>query len=173
MTGTAAALLLLIAMAFVSIPMARARYGARAQAAAEAELDRQGVPTRVLAENKLRFDAGGHETAVPVGVALTLAVLAALNLTGNAWGATLSWIVLPVVLLGNVLILHSRLTAVRTVQAHFAKSGDATLQRIDVVALLDAAEKAFPSWVLPGLQNVRHAVVTAGSIALLVLPALA
>ncbi|MET9665106.1 hypothetical protein ABZY19_07000 [Streptomyces sp. NPDC006475] len=47
------------------------------------------------------------------------------------------------------------------------------MQRIDVVALLDAAEKAFPSWVLPGLQNVRHAVVMAGSIALLVLLALA
>ncbi|MFD3440424.1 hypothetical protein ACFWU3_23275 [Streptomyces sp. NPDC058685] len=173
MTSIAAALHLLIATAFVSIPMVRARYGARAQAAAEAELDRQGVPATVLAENKLRFDAGGHETAVPLGVALTLAALAVLNLTGNALGATLSWILQPIVLLGNVLILHSQLTAVRTVRAHFAKSGDATLRRIDVVALLDAAEKAFPSWVLPGLQNVRHAVVMAGSIAVLVLLAFA
>ena len=169
MTALAAILQLLIALAFVSIPLVRARYGVRALAATESELDRQGVPRAVLAENKIHFDADGHETVVPVGVALVMAILAVLNLSGNSWGESLSWILQPIVLAGNLLILYSNLTAEKSVRAHFAKTGDITLQRIDVKAMLTAAEKAFPSWVLPGLQNVRHAVVMAGSIAVLAL----
>ncbi|MFI9581940.1 hypothetical protein ACIHCQ_08860 [Streptomyces sp. NPDC052236] len=169
MTGFAAALQLLIALAFLSIPMVRSRYGAQAQVAAEAELDRQGVPSTVLAENKIRFDAGGHETLVPASVALIMVAVAVLNLPGSSWGELLSWIVQPLILCGNLLILHSQVNAVKSVTAHFVKTGDATLRRIDVKALLVAAEKAFPAWVLPGLQNVRHTVVMAGSIAVLIL----
>jgi hypothetical protein len=38
------------------------------------------------------------------------------------------------------------------------------LARIDVPALLDAAERGFPRWVFPTLQNARHTVVFGGSI---------
>ncbi|MFI6775953.1 hypothetical protein [Nocardia sp. NPDC050412] len=52
------------------------RYGAAAQTAADAELARQGVRPRVLAENGMRFDAGGHETWAPVGIALVMTAIA-------------------------------------------------------------------------------------------------
>ncbi|MFJ6757387.1 hypothetical protein ACIQNK_20470 [Streptomyces sp. NPDC091273] len=164
-----AALQILIALAFLSIPLVRSRYGARAQAAVEAELGRQGVRTTVMAENGMRLDAGGHETWAPVGIALALAVPAVLSLAGNSWGETLSWVVQPLVLLVNCVILYSNLTAVPSVTAAFAKSGDAELQRIDVRSMLAAAEKGFPRWVMPYLQNLRHGVVFAGSLAALVL----
>lgn len=169
MNALIAALEVLIALAFVSIPVIRARYGARAQAAAEAELARQGVPGTVLAENGLRFDAGGHETAAPVGIAAVLIALGALNLFGVTWGETLTWILQPLLILGNGAILYSQLTAVKSVEAAFAKKGDPQLTRTDVPALLAAAETAFPAWVMPGFQNLRHAIAFGGSAAILIL----
>ncbi|MFV2178136.1 hypothetical protein ACFHW2_04235 [Actinomadura sp. LOL_016] len=121
---------LLVAAAFVTIPMVRHRYGPAAKAAAEAELARQDVPTTVLEENGLKFDAGGHETAAPVAIAA---------------------------------ILYSQLTAATSVRAAFERKGDPTLPRIDVRAPLEAAEGAFPRWVMPTLQNIRHTIVFAGS----------
>lgn len=172
MTTLAAVLQLLIALAFVSIPMVRSRYGPRAQAAAEAELACQGVPGTVLADNKLRFDAGGHETAAPVAIASVLVALAALNLIASPWAQTLTWILQPLVLIASGLILYSQLTAVKSVKAAFDKKGDPMLQRIDVPALLTAAELAFPSWVFSKLQYARHAVALGGSVAILILLAI-
>ncbi|GAA2378701.1 hypothetical protein [Nonomuraea africana] len=171
MITLAAVLQILIALAFVSIPLVRARYGAGALAATEAELDRQNIPRSVLAENNIRFDASGHETWAPLSIAVLVTALAVLNLTGS-WGETLSWVLQPLVLLVNLFILYSNLTAERSVRAHFAKTGDPVLQRIDVKAMLGAAERAFPSWVLPGLQNLRHVIVMGGSVAALVLLAI-
>jgi len=172
MNATIASIQVVIALAFVSIPVIRARWGAAAQSAAEAELTRQGVPTTVLAENKLRFDAGGHETAAPASIAAVLVALAALNLFGSPLGETLTWIVQPLIILINGAILYSQLTAVRAVESAFAKKGDPMLLRIDVPAFLTAAEKAFPSWVFPSAQNVRHVIAFAGSAAVLVLLAI-
>jgi hypothetical protein len=163
----AAVLQLLVALAFLTIPLVRHRYGARAQATAEAELKRQGTPTAVLTENKISFDASGHETIVPATVALVMTILAVLNLSGSHWGEVLSWIFQPIVLGGNFLILYSQLTAAKSVKAAFERKGDPILQRIDVRALLDAAENGFPTWVMPILQNIRHAVVFAGSVLVL------
>jgi hypothetical protein len=163
----AAVLQLLIALAFLSIPLVRHRYGASAKVNAEAELERQGVPIAVLEENKLSFDASGHETIVPALVALVMTTLAVLNLSENHWGQALSWVFQPIVLCGNFLILYSQLTAAKSVKAAFARKGDPMLQRIDVRALLKAAENGFPTWVMPILQNIRHTVVIAGSVLVL------
>ncbi|MFI1284751.1 hypothetical protein ACH4U5_29055 [Streptomyces sp. NPDC020858] len=135
-----ATLQLLIALAFLSIPLVRSRYGSRAQAAVEAELGRQGVRTTVMAENGMRLDAGGHETWAPAGIAASLAVPAVLGIAGSSWDETLTWIVQPLVILVNCVNLYSNLTAVPSVTAAFAKSGDAELQRIDVTSMLRAAE---------------------------------
>ncbi|WP_336208551.1 hypothetical protein [Nonomuraea sp. LPB2021202275-12-8] len=162
MLVSVAVLQLLVALAFVSIPVVRHRFGDSAKVNAEAELTRQGVPVSVLEENKLSFDASGHETAAPATVAVIMAVLAALNLAGSPWGEVLTWIFQPLVLIGNALILYSQLTAAKSVRSAFARKGDPMLARIDVPTLLRAAESGFPSWV-PILQNVRHTVVFAGS----------
>jgi hypothetical protein len=162
MLVVAAVMQLLIAVAFVSIPVVRHRYGAVSKAAAEAELARQGVPGTVLADNNINFDASGHETAVPVTVAAVMLVLAALNLAGNPWGQTLSAILMPLVLIGNGLIVWSNLTAATSVRAAFKRKGDPALLRIDVPALLKAAESGFPSWV--GIQQyIRNTIVFAGA----------
>ncbi|MEU7804234.1 hypothetical protein AB0J14_18025 [Micromonospora arborensis] len=167
-----AAMQLLVAAAFVSIPLVRHRYGTSATAAAEAELKRQGVPPGVLAENGMRFDAGGHETAVPVTVAAVMVALAVLNLAGGPWAEVLTWIFQSVVLLGNGLILYSNLTAAKSVRAAFVRKGDPMLARIDVPALLKAAEDGFPAWTWT-LQNARHVVVFGASIITLAVLAVA
>lgn len=163
MTAFVATMQLLVAAAFVSIPLVRNRYGAAATAGAEAQLRRQGVPTTVLADNGMRFDAGGHETAAPVAVAAVMTVLAGLGLAASSWAGPLTWVFQSLVLLANAAILHSQLTAEKSVRAAFARKGDPVLARVDVKALLTAAEAGFPSWVWT-LQNVRHAVVFGASI---------
>lgn len=159
---------LLIALGFLSIPLIRHRYGPAARAAAEAELVRQDIPVTVLADNRIRFDASGHETLVPATVAAIMVTLAGLNLADSGLGRVLTWVFGSLVLVGNALILRSQLTAAKSVSAAFARKGDPVLSRVDVSALLGAAESAFPTWVIPGLQNVRHTVVFAGSILALV-----
>lgn len=159
----AAAMQLLIALAFLSIPVVRHRYGPTANAAAEAELARQGVPRTVLNENKLTIDASGHETAAPATVAAVMVLLAGLSLAGSSWGQVLTWVVQPLVLAGNGLIVYSQLTAAKSVQAAFRRKGDPMLARIDVPALLKAIERGFPRWVMPTLTNIRNTVVFAGS----------
>ncbi|MFC9892839.1 hypothetical protein ACFVMC_04015 [Nocardia sp. NPDC127579] len=159
---------ILIALAFVSIPLVRHRFGGDAAAAADRELTRQGVRPAVLAENGLRFDAGGHETWAPVSFAALMLIAAALNLAGSEWGQTLSWIFQAIILLANALIIYSNLTAVQSVTAAFAKKGDPELARIDVRGFLDAAENAFPRWVMKHLTYARHAVVFGGSLLVLI-----
>ncbi|OLT16054.1 hypothetical protein BJF79_18520 [Actinomadura sp. CNU-125] len=163
MPTLAAVLQLLVAVAFVSIPLVRHRYGPAAKAAAEAELARQDVPATVLEENGLKFDASGHETAAPVAIAAVMVAAASLNLAGHDWGRPLTWVFSSLVLLGNAVILYSQLTAAKSVRAAFVRKGDPALLRIDVPALLGAAEGAFPRWVMPNLQNIRHTIVFAGS----------
>jgi len=168
MYAIAATAQLLVAASFLSIPALRHRFGAStAKANAEAELTRQGFPTTVLAENKLTFDASGHETIVPATVAALMITTAALNLTSTHWGQVLTWVFSSLILVGNALILWSQLTAVQSVEKAFHRKGDPMLQRINVKALLDAASSGFPTWT-PTLQRARHTAVFAGSaIALL------
>ncbi|ONM49033.1 hypothetical protein [Nocardia donostiensis] len=168
MSTIAALLQLLIAAAFVSIPIVRHRYGAAAKAHAETELRRQNVPVTVLEDNNLSFDASGHETAAPVAIAAVMTVLAGLNFAATPWGQTLTWAVQPLLILGNAMILYSNLTAARSVTAAFARTGDPILARIDVPALLRASEQGFPRWVMPILQNIRHAIVFLGSVLVLI-----
>ncbi len=168
MLTVAAIAQLLIAAAFVSIPLVRHRYGAAAKAAAEAELNRQGVRPGVLAEHGMRFDAGGHETWAPLSIALVMVALAGLNLASVPWGQTLTWICQVLVVIVNIVILYSNLTAAKSIEHAFAKTGDPELARIDARRFLAAAENAFPRWVMPWLQNARHAIVFGGSILVLV-----
>ncbi|WP_194817020.1 hypothetical protein [Nocardia sp. XZ_19_385] len=166
---TAAAIAqILIALAFVSIPLVRHRYGADAQVAAEKELARQGVRPEVLRENGLRFDASGHETWAPVTFAALMVVAAGLNLTAAGWAEPISWVFQIVILLANVLIVYSNLTAVSSVTAAFTKKGDPELARIDVKAFLDAADHGFPRWVMKQLTYARHTIVFGGSLLVLI-----
>ncbi len=162
MNALAAVCQLLVALAFLSIPLVRHRFGPDAKAAADAELTGQGVRPAVLEENGLRFDAGGHETWAPVAVATVMGALAVLNLTGNTWSATLTCVFQCAVIVMNVLIVYSNLTAVQSVTTAFRRKNDPELARIDVAAFLKAAEGAFPSWVRL-LQKARHAIVFGAS----------
>ncbi|MEH6376678.1 hypothetical protein V7793_20455 [Streptomyces sp. KLMMK] len=162
MNTLAAVAQILVAAAFASIPLLRHRFGAAAKTAAVAELQRQGVRPAVLEENKLRFDASGHEWWAPGGFAAAMVAAAVLNLAGSSWGTTLTWVFSSIALLANVAILQSQLGAVKSVRAAFRRKGDPELLRVDVPAFLKAAEGAFPAWTRV-LQNVRHTVVFAGS----------
>jgi hypothetical protein len=162
MNALAAVMQLLVAVAFVSIPLVRHRYGTVAKAAAVAELRRQNVRPEVLEENRLRFDAGGHETAAPATVAAIMIGTAALNLAGTGLAPLMTWIFSSLVLLMNAGIVYSNLTAVKSVQAAFRRKGDPELARVEVAPFLEAAENAFPHWVR-AQTYVRNTVVFAGS----------
>ena len=168
MTVAIAALQVLVAAAFVSMPIVRARYGPTAMAAAQAELRRQDVRDTVLHENGMRFDAGGHETAAPVSIGVVMLTLATLNVLGAAWASPLTWVFQTLVLLANVVIVYSNLTATKSVQAAFARKGDPMLARVDVPALLKAAEDGFPNWTWT-LQTARNVTVFGASALVLLL----
>ncbi|MGW3607775.1 hypothetical protein [Micromonospora sp. NPDC005161] len=167
MNTLAAVMQLLVAAAFVSIPLVRHRFGPVAKAAAEAELRRQNVRPGILEENRLRFDAGGHETAAPVAVAAVMTATAALNLADADPAQLLTWIFSSLVVLMNVVIVYSNRTAVKSVQAAFRRKGDPELTRIQVEPFLAAAEGAFPRWVR-AQTYLRNTVVFAGSAVALV-----
>ncbi|MEV4495621.1 hypothetical protein AB0J84_07945 [Micromonospora arborensis] len=172
MHNLAAAMQLLVAAAFVSIPIVRHRFGHVAKDAAVAELRRQNVRPAVLEENKLRFDAGGHETAAPVAVAVVMTTIAALHLAGSDLAQMLTWIFSSLVVLMNLVIVYSNLTAVRSVQAAFRSKGDPELARVEVEPFLQAAENAFPRWVR-AQTHLRNTVVFGGSAIALVAVSLA
>ncbi|WP_280457825.1 hypothetical protein [Nocardia carnea] len=156
-----------IAAAFVSMPLVRHRYGRTAMVEAQNELARQGVRTTALRENGMRFDASGHESAAPIGIAALLLTVAGLNLAGVAWTAPLNTVVFALVLLGNAVIVYSNLTAVESVRAAFRRKNDPELMRVDVAALLRAAEAGFPAWTWT-LQRSRNVVVFAAAAAAIV-----
>ncbi|MFI6789790.1 hypothetical protein ACIBG4_20935 [Nonomuraea sp. NPDC050383] len=167
MNTLAAIMQLLVAVAFVSIPVVRHRYGHVAKAAAVAELRRQNVRPEVLEENKLRFDAGGHETAAPATVAAVMAVTAGLNLADAGLAALMTWIFSSLVLVMNAGIVYSNLTAVKSVETAFRRKGDPELARVEVAPFLKAAEDAFPRWVR-AQTYIRNTVVFLGSTIALV-----
>ncbi|GAB2880210.1 hypothetical protein [Streptomyces mayteni] len=121
MSNLAGIMQLLVAAAFVSIPVVRHRFGPAAKAAAVAELRRQRVRPEVLEENRLRFDAGGHETAAPAAVAAVMVAIAAPNFAGSDLARPLTWVFSSLVLLMNAAIVYSDLTAVRSVEAAFRR----------------------------------------------------
>ncbi|QIP87846.1 hypothetical protein GLX30_31745 [Streptomyces sp. Tu 2975] len=162
MNTLAAVMQLSVAAAFLSIPLVRHRFGPAAKAAAVTELRRQNVRPEVLEENRLRFDAGGHETAAPAAVAAVMTVIAALNFAGAGQAQLLTWIFSSLVVLMNAAIVYSNVTAVQSVEAAFRRKGDPELARVEVAPFLRAAEDAFPRWVR-AQAYLRNAVVFAGS----------
>jgi hypothetical protein len=167
MNTLAAVMQLLVAAAFVSIPLVRHRFGSVAKLAAETELRRQNVRPEVLVENKLRFDAGGHETAAPVTVAVVMTAIAALNIAGAGLAQPLTWIFSSLVVLMNAVIVYSNLTAVKSVEAAFRRKGDPELARVQVAPFLRAAEDAFPRWVR-AQTYLRNSIVFGGSAVALI-----
>ncbi|MGW7286113.1 hypothetical protein ACWGH4_11545 [Streptomyces sp. NPDC054847] len=170
MNTLAAVMQLSVAAAFLSIPLVRHRFGPAAKAAAVTELRRQDVRPEVLEEKKLRFDAGGHETAAPAAVAAVMTVIATLNFAGADQAQLLTWIFSSLVVM-NAVIVYSNLTAVQSVEAAFRRKGDPELARVEVAPFLRAAEDAFPRWVR-AQTYLRNTVVFAGSTVALVAVAL-
>jgi hypothetical protein len=160
-----------IALAFLSIPLLGLVYGGEVQAAAAAEVARQGQSPDVLAANGLSFDEAGSALWAPAAIAALVAAIGVIALLGRRIGRLLSWIVLPVVLAGNFLIIASNAAVTQAVQGLLDDSGDAALQSLDAQALVDAAYSAYPDW-LPALLGFRFAVVTLGCVLAVVLLAL-
>jgi hypothetical protein len=168
----ASILQLALAATFLLIPIIASRYGTRAQRAAEAEVVKQGFPPEVLAQHRVRFAESGVETLLPFAIALCLVALAALNLAGSDAGRIASWIFQPLLFVAGSFITAGQVFTVRYIESAFKKSGDATLQRINVRAFVDAARQAFPAW-LPYLIVVRFVLVTVGSLLVIILLAVA
>lgn len=120
-----------------------------------------------MEENKLRFDASGHETAAPATVAAVMTATAALNFAGVDLAQLLTWIFSSLVVLMNVAIVYSNLTAVKSVEAAFRRKGDPELTRVEVAPFLQAAEDAFPRWVR-AQTYLRNTAVFGGSAVALI-----
>jgi hypothetical protein len=158
----------LLAAAFLIQTTLAYRYGAKAQRAAEAEVVKQGAPATVLAQQQVNFEERGVEIVLPVAIAMVLAALASLNLAGNGTGRILSWIFQPIVLVAGGLVMSRQVFAVRYLEAAFSRSGDATLQRLNVRAFVDAALGAFPPW-FRSLVATRLVLATVGSLLVIAL----
>jgi hypothetical protein len=91
-------------------------YGAQAQEAAEAEVARQGVPAGVLAQNRVNFKERGVEILLPMSIAVCLATLATLNLTGSGFGRILSLTFQPIVLVIGGVVTGFQVFAVRYIE---------------------------------------------------------
>jgi len=61
---------------------------------------------------------------------------------------------------------------VRFTESAFKKSGDTAGQKIDVKAFINAANSVFPAW-LRYVMLIRFALVTAGSMLMVILLAMA
>ena len=158
----------LLAATFLIIPIVAYLYGDNAQRAAEAEVVEQGFPVRVLAQHRIRFAESGVETLFPFAIAGCLATLASLNLAGSEVGRIVSWIFQPIVLVGGGFITAGQVFSVQYIESAFKKSGDTTLQSINVRAFVDAASGAFPAW-LRYLVATRFVLATVGSLLVIIL----
>jgi hypothetical protein len=167
----AAVLHFAIGLAFASIPIVGLVFGADVQAAAEAEVARQGQDPNLLAANGVAFDEHGVAIWAPFAIAAAIVAVGALVLAGRRIGPVLSFIALPLVLVGNALIMASNATAAAKVQALFNASSDAAVRSLDAAAILDAAFAAYPDW-LPVLEGIRFALVVVGCVLGVILLAL-
>ncbi|WP_460530722.1 hypothetical protein [Flindersiella endophytica] len=159
---------MLIAAGYLIAPTLGLLYGDDIRAAAGAELARQGLPATVLTAVGISFDESGYATVVPVLVALVTATLGVLNLAGRRPGWILSLVCQPLVLVGDLLILLTQVNRTRLLQSAIQQSGDPTVRKLDVPALLQAVESVYPSWE-PVATGVRYAVVSLGSILVITL----
>ena len=153
----AALLQFALAATFLIIPIIAYRYGANAQRAAEAAVVKQGFPAKVLVQHQVKFAERGVAALLPVGIALCLATLAALNLARSEAGRTFSWIFQPILLVAGSFITTGQVFPVRYIESAFKKSGDAMLHRINVRAFVEAASAAFPNLAAPPHRRSLHA----------------
>ncbi|MER6952256.1 hypothetical protein ABT294_50430 [Nonomuraea sp. NPDC000554] len=161
-TVTLAGLLqVLFALAFLIAPVAGLIFGADVQAAAEAELTRQGLSPSILAQNNVHFDEGGYALVLPVSTALIAGLLAWLNLAGKRAGRILTLILQPIFLALDVFILTSQASKVQYLQSIVGEGANAQ-------AVLDAADHAYPAWLLP-LSEGRLIFTPLASIAVIIL----
>jgi hypothetical protein len=94
---------------------------------------------------------------------------AGLNLYGSRAGRVLSWVFQPMLFAAGALIVPGRVFVAPLLEA--AVAGDAVLGRADVPALVDAAMRAMPGWLIPA-NVAKLALTTVGSALVVVLLAL-
>lgn len=143
------------ALAFVAMALLAYRYGSDAQAAAEAEVARQGDPPHLLDRARVNVRESGAELALPLGIALALAVLGTLNLAGSGTARVATWTFQPPLLVAGGFVTAGQVFAVRFVRSAFLKSGDQDLKLMNVERFMEAATSEFPAVVpLPGRTSL-------------------
>jgi hypothetical protein len=128
-------------------------------------------PVEILTRHRIRFAESAVETLFPFGIALCLAILALLNLSGIEIGRVLSLVVQPLMLVGGGFITAGQMFPTRFIDSALKKSRDAAAQTIDVKAFVGAANAAFPPSLRP-LIVTRFVLVTGGSLLIIILLAL-
>jgi hypothetical protein len=165
--AAAAMLQAALAVTFLVIPIFAYHCGTDAQRAADAAARAQGCAAGVLGRHGVRFDERGAEMVLPIGIAAALAALAALNATGSDAGQPLSLVFQPILFVAGGAVTAGQVFPVRSTRLLLAKAkaDDAALRRLDVAAVIAAAQNAFPWWIRP-LIMARFLLVTAGSLAI-------
>jgi hypothetical protein len=165
----ASTLQLLLAATFFIISIVAFLYGDKAQQAAEKALLEQGVTLdrNFLIKHGVKFSESRIELLLPLAIGILLTSLGILNLTGNSLGRTLSLIIEPIVFVIVGLVTSGQVFATQYIKQSFKRSKEAQLHKIKVEPFVNAALKAFPSW-LRGLQIVRLLLATVGSLAVIV-----
>ena len=152
----------LLAATFLIVPIVAYRHGTAAQRAAEAQVESQGQDAELLSRHRIRFAESRAEMLLPFAIAVLMGTLAALNASDSGIGRILSLIVQPLLLLAGGLVTAGQVFVVRFTESALKKAGDTATQGLDVKAVIDAANTAFPAWLRPVIV-VRFVLVTAGS----------
>lgn len=159
---------ILLAVFLIAQSVAGILYSPDSQAAAEAELADQGHSMSDLPEGTT-FESTGVAAYAPIVVAVLIVVLALLNGAGNRPSRIVTWVVQPLVLVCGGFLTVSQLFMAQFMEAGIEAAGGA--EGIDVQAVVDAANGAYPAWV----DVVGYGVLalgTLGAIAVVILLAI-
>lgn len=172
MVVVAAVLQVLLAMGFVVLTWVARRDGEAAERAAEEEVVRQGYSAGVLAAHRVQFKESAREALFPYGIAVCLTAIAVLVLAGYGPARVASYVLAGLAIVGGGLVMTSQVFAEQVVHTAFRKSSDPGAREIDGRAVVAAARTEFPRWTR-GVQFVRLILATVGSVAVIVLLAMA
>lgn len=156
----------LTAATFVIIPAIAFRYGRQAQRAAEREIATQRLPGDLLTRSRINFSESAAASLLPLGIAAVLAVMAALNMTESQAGRALTWALQPLLLIAGGVTTAGQVFPAAYARAAMRRAG--ITEAVDTRAVIREAAAAFPAILRP-LTVARFGLVTAGSVAVLVL----
>jgi hypothetical protein len=172
--GVTAAQQLIVGLLFFAIGTSAYRFGDEAQRAAEKNIAAQGIviDNQTLRRSGLQLAESRTTLLFPLGIGTILVVAAWLVWSQSPAALAIAWTVEILLLVVVGVVTAAQVFPARFLAHAWARAEDERLRRIDVHAVMQQAEDAFPPWVRP-LIVARFVLATVGSLVVIVLLMLA